>query len=533
MYSKKRPLFLAGVLLLGALLWMSGRMLVTAIYHGNAGDYLNKFITGQTIHTLNDYLAEYNRLFLYLATVSLLLLLAWFLMPRTLRRSLISLPADVVVALSRNLPAVIATCCLIFLSVITGTWLAWSGSGIYKDWLEDTFNASSAIYQERFRKRPLLGDADTWVHISKRKLQGLGVHVPELAQDGLTLVYGMQKAWLLDMDGTILHTWTVDYDNLESGRKLIPRTFPETFVYWHQARLFPNGDLLVLVDQYDKSPSGLAMMKIDRDSNVLWIYPHHVHHDFNLDEQGNIYVIDQEIRDREVDGLQLETPYLDDGLLILSADGEPLDRISLIEAFAGSDYEQFFNGNSSYRQGDYLHTNNVDLLDPGLFGARSGGLLLSFNGLSAIAVMDLDSRKIVWARAGYWHHQHDPDLLDNGNILLFDNIGAWHPEKNARVIEFDPDTYEIVWEYPGNTGDRFFSTYRGRQQLLANGNVLISEFESGRLIEVTRAGQLVWEYSCPFRSEINPNFVCNFVAGRRYDRGELDFEFNTHAQELQ
>jgi len=527
MRSKKYLIFLVAGILLGTLLWLSGHLLVTAIYQGRAGDYLNALVAGQTSHTLDEYLADYNRMFAYLAATVLLLLLTGILMPGSLRRSLLSLPGDLAAAAMRNLSTITAAVSLAFLSCVTGAWFAWSGSGIYKDWLEDTFNGASAIYQDMFKKRPLFGDADTWVRASKRKLQGLGTYDPELSQDGLTLVYGMQNAWLLDMDGTILHTWAVDYDTLKSDRKLIPRSYPETFVYWHQARLFPNGDLVVMIDQYDKTPSGLAMMKIDRDSNVLWVYPHHVHHDFNFDKQGNIYAIDQKIRNEAVDGLKLETPYLDDGLLILSPDGEPLDRISLIDAFAGTDYVQFFNGNSSYRQGDYLHTNNVDVLDPGLFGTKSGGLLLSFNGLSAIAVMDIDSRKIVWARAGYWHHQHDPDLLDNGNILLFDNIGAWHPDKNARVIEFNPKTYEIVWEYPGSTGDRLFSTYRGRVQKLANGNVLISEFESGRLIEVTREGKIVWEYSCPFRSEINPDYVCNFVGGRRYDRSELDFEFNT------
>lgn len=529
MRSNKQLLFLVSGTLLGGLLWLTGRLLVTAIYNGDAGDYLNQLITGQTSHPLAEYLAEYNRIFIYIAAAVLLLLLIRSLMPRSLRRALLSLPRDLAAAAMRNLSAVTAAVSLAFLSCVAGTWLAWSDSGIYKDWLEDTFNGASAIYEDTFKERPLFGDADTWVRASKRKLQGLGSYVPELAQDGLTLVYGMQNAWLLDMDGTILHTWAVDYDTLKSDRQLIPRSYPKTYVYWHQARLFPNGDLLVMIDQYDKTPCGLAMMKIDRNSNVLWVYPHHVHHDFNFDEQGNIYAIDQQIRDEKVDGLKLETPYLDDGLLKLSPDGEPLDRISLIDAFAGTDFVQFFNGNSSYRQGDYLHTNNVDILKPGLFGTRSAGLLLSFNGLSAIAVMDSGSKKIVWAKAGYWHHQHDPDLLDNGNLLLFDNIGAWTPDKGARVIEFNPDNYQIAWEYPGKTGDRLFSTYRGRVQKLANGNVLISEFESGRLIEVTREGRIVWEYSCPFRSEINPRFVCNFVGGRRYGRDELDFEFNRNS----
>ena len=516
---------IAGSLLI-ILSWLAGRLLVTLIYRGNAGDYLNQIIIGQSTNPLERYLSAFNFLYICLALVITALLLMYFLLPRSTWQLLATQPAEILSAARQNTTRIIAAISLTFLSAVAGVWIAWSESGIYKNWLEDTFNAASAIYQNTFRNRPLLGESDTWAHTHKRELQGLGTFLPELAQKGLTLVYGMQKAWLVDMDGVVQHTWAVDYDSLQTDKELIPRSYPETYIYWHQARLFPNGDLLVIIDQYDKSPNGLAMMKIDRDSKVLWIYPHHVHHDFIMDKQGNIYAIDQQVRNETVDGLNLELPYLDDGLLKLSPDGEKLDRISLIEAFSHSNYASFFNGNSSYNHGDYLHTNNVDILKPGLFGADSGGILLSFRELSAIAVMDIETSKITWARAGYWHNQHDPDLLENGNILLFDNSGAWHPEQYARVIEFNPESYEIVWEYPGDTGQRLFSTYRGRQQQLANGNILISEFESGRLLEVTRNGQTVWEYSCPFYSDFNPDYVCNFVGGRRYEHDSLNFSFN-------
>jgi hypothetical protein len=511
----KRPIYIAVALLSGLVAWLAGRLLVGAIYNGNAGEFLNAFITGQASHSLEEYLAHFNTLFVIIIAVAIALLLLRRVLTPGVRRALI-----------RGLPFIIGIASVAFIALIYGAWLAWSDSGLYKLWLEETFDATHAVYEDLFRHRPLYGEADTWVLKSKRKLQGLGTYSPEDAQDGVTLVYGMQSAWLVDMDGTILHSWSVDYDSIKTDKELIPRSYPVTYIYWHMARLLPNGDLVVMIDQYDKNPNGLAMMKIDRDSNVLWIHPHHVHHDFNFDEQGNIYAIDQRITDDKVKGLKLETPYLDDGLVVLTPDGEQIDRISLLEAFSGSDLAGFFNNYSSYRHGDYLHTNNVDILKPGLFGAASGGVLLSFNALGAIAVMDRESRKIVWARAGFWKHQHDPDLLANNNILLFNNLCDWRMDNDACVIEIDPQTYEIVWQYPDDPDTSLHSTYRGRQQALANGNVLISEFQNGRLLEVTRDGRTVWEYSCPFVAKDNPDYVCNFVGGRRYDRSSLNFEFN-------
>ena len=64
MRSNKQLLFLVSGTLLGGLLWLTGRLLVTAIYNGDAGGYLNQLITGQTSHPLAEYLAAYNRIIL-------------------------------------------------------------------------------------------------------------------------------------------------------------------------------------------------------------------------------------------------------------------------------------------------------------------------------------------------------------------------------------------------------------------------------------------------------------------------------------
>ncbi|MEM1368377.1 MAG: arylsulfotransferase family protein [Cyanobacteria bacterium P01_H01_bin.15] len=62
-------------------------------------------------------------------------------------------------------------------------------------------------------------------------------------------------------------------------------------------------------------------------------------------------------------------------------------------------------------------------------------------------------------------------------------------------MEFDPRSQEIVWEYTGTAERPFYSQFRGRQQPLPNGNVLITESTGGRMLEVTREGEIVWEYA--------------------------------------
>jgi len=129
------------------------------------------------------------------------------------------------------------------------------------------------------------------------------------------------------------------------------------------------------------------------------------------------------------------------------------------------------------------------------------------------------------------HHVHMiPDGLPGaGNILLFDNGGAagyGAPDASSpyggnikrrhfsRILEFDPVTLDLVWEYSGavktphgeNTlfADRFFSMFISSAQRLPNGNTLITEGSSGRIFEVTPDKEIVWEFVNPLSDASRP-----------------------------
>lgn len=86
-------LLLAG-LLCAALLWLAGRELITAIYHGRAGALLNSLISGQAAHGLDRYLADFNRFYAAACAAVLLPLLACSLLPRRIRDRLARLPRE-------------------------------------------------------------------------------------------------------------------------------------------------------------------------------------------------------------------------------------------------------------------------------------------------------------------------------------------------------------------------------------------------------------------------------------------------------
>jgi outer membrane protein assembly factor BamB len=106
----------------------------------------------------------------------------------------------------------------------------------------------------------------------------------------------------------------------------------------------------------------------------------------------------------------------------------------------------------------------------------------------------------VWAAKGYWTGQHDPHILEDGNILLFDNRGNFRkPEGRSRAIEFNPETMQVVWQYAGTMESPLDSDIRSYTQRLQNGNTLITESNGGRILEVTADQEIVWEYTNPVR----------------------------------
>lgn len=147
--------------------------------------------------------------------------------------------------------------------------------------------------------------------------------------------------------------------------------------------------------------------------------------------------------------------------------------------------------------------------------------------LNAIAVVDLDQTSLKWATRSSWIAQHDPDLLENGHILLFDNLGNFEfPEGRSRVIEYDPKDNRIAWSYEGSADHPLDSDIRSSQQRLENGNTLITESSGGRLLEVAPDGSRVWEFINPVRGGEDGTMIPILCSGERIvPERDLDPDF--------
>lgn len=432
--------------------------------------------------------------------------------------------------------AVLAAAGLLFLAFVAGAWTAWRDVFPYRDHLRSAFIGAKALQSrirtDRSRPKP---------RRSRKKVaarpSGVTFHDPARATPGLTLVLSGQNARLIDLDGTVRHAWQMEYEQVRGPGALIDAPADVSWLYWRPARVLPDGDLLAVVHLRHQTPEGLGLARLDRDSRVKWFFHGHVHHDLDVAPDGRIFILGQGLREKPPRGLErLRGPLVDERLFILSPEGALLEDIPLLEAFADSPYRTLAvrtAGERRYDKGDYLHSNSCEIADAGDAArfdfVREGQVLLSLREMSALAVLDPVSRRITWARLGPWFQQHDPDFLDNGNLLVFDNQGDWDRKGTTRVIEVDPRTNGIVWQYPprGAPPEALWSVMRGEAQRFANGNTLINEQANGRIIEVTPAGEIVWEYlaaTAPDPDDDDP--VVRTMYTERFPPGTLDFPMN-------
>jgi Arylsulfotransferase (ASST) len=160
-------------------------------------------------------------------------------------------------------------------------------------------------------------------------------------------------------------------------------------------------------------------------------------------------------------------------------------------------------------------------------------ILVGSRNANFVAIIDKKSGKIVWRLGPDYPYeepgprklprpvdqisgQHDPQIIPKGlpgagNLLLLDDQGeagyppvplGFGPESGSRVLEIDPATKQIVWEYAAadsnQPGWTFNTSFIGAARRLPNGNTFIDEGMTGRFFQVTPAGEIVWEYVSPY-----------------------------------
>lgn len=350
--------------------------------------------------------------------------------------------------------------------------------------------------------------------------EGVVQYKPEKTLAGYNLYVSghAPAAYLIDMKGNVVHRWKLPWSKAfpttrpgQASVKVTGRTAKSHSRFWRAARLLKGGKLLAIFE-------GKGLVKIDRHSNLIWKKKLGVHHDVWVSEdQSRYYVLTREKTRVSPGGILI----YDDLIVVLNQHGDVLKRVSLFSALKNSQYSHLLR--NAPIPGDIFHTNDIDVLTdvpddfPG--SAENGDALVSVRNMSFVGIVDLENETFEWVLEGMTERQHDPDLLGGGNLLIFDNRNR---RVFSRVIEYEPATSEIVWDYTGNRENGFFTDCCGTNQRLQNGNTLITETGNGRAFELTPGKEIVWEFRTPHTAGSDNQYIAQLFEMKRLPPGVVE-----------
>jgi hypothetical protein len=350
---------------------------------------------------------------------------------------------------------------------------------------------------------------------------GVTIHDAARAFAGLNLYVSGHRpeAILMDMDGRVLHRWECTFERAfpDYPKDKLAHERAHWRTYFRRCHLFPNGDLLAIFE-------GHGLIKLDKDSNVLWAFGGGAHHDLDVQDDGTILVLTRTAH--VLPEVNPKQPVLEDFVSTLDADGNETSRRSVLECFTSSDDPVARASLERMKPaGDLLHTNTIERLQgaagplaAALPAFRAGNLLISCLKTDTIAVIDPEAGKVAWAQTGPFVAQHQPTVLEDGRVLLLDNRGGRGKWGASRVLELDPATGEFAWTFEGTRAHPFETWTCGAAQRLSNGNTLVTESDNGRAFEVTRDGAVVWEFLSPHVAGPNDENVATLFEVLRLPR---------------
>jgi hypothetical protein len=401
---------------------------------------------------------------------------------------------------------------------------------------------------------------------------GTTIYYPEKCWNGYTLFQATLHqaksagAILIDMNGNVVNQWQ-GFDGFPNkmlpGGYIMGSTGARNFKYGYQ-------DMLDLV-QVDWD--GNIVWKFDRYERIkdprrkpMWMARQH--HDYQregnpvgyftpgmtpLVDRGNTLILCHK---------NLTNPRISDKLLVddtvieVTWDGKVIWEWICSEHFDEMGFNEEAKNTMARNPGmkpagggvgDWMHMNSMSALGPNRWfdggdeRFKPDNIIWDGRQTNIIAITDRKTGKIVWQLGPDFtatpalrnigqiigqHHAHliPRGLPGEGNILIFDNggyagYGAPNPgaptgidnarRDYSRVLELDPTTLDIVWQYPPRREgfmnpafSTFYSSFVSSAQRLPSGNTLITEGQDGRIFEITAEHELVWEYLSPYTNRM-------------------------------
>ena len=274
---------------------------------------------------------------------------------------------------------------------------------------------------------------------------------------------GNKTIRLIDTAGNDVKTWTSDYRTsggcyLSQNKTLIrlgstPEASTGTFS--------GGGAVGGVIEELDDNSNVIWSIRRDSDTSTF-------HHDFKEIDEDTIIALSWELV--EYDGNE----YWNENILLIDKTSN-----SIVWEWDAINDGVFIPDEND--KTDFLHFNSIDYKD--------GTILVSSRTQNKLYLIDKESKQIsaTLSANGTLSGQHDATLLENGNVLVFNNDAG---NNKSEVIEITRSD-EPVWQYSND----FYSDHISGAYRLESGNTIICSGLEARFIEVTETGDEVWDFT--------------------------------------
>ena len=396
--------------------------------------------------------------------------------------------------------------------------------------LKQGFHDLEVLFREIRQKRPVM--------LAPKYYQekGVVIHNARKVFHGLTLLQGTlpggTQLRLIDMDGNEVRRWPVDFFSLwPDPQHLLDQKIPKTSFNYHTQGVELLEDGSVIFNVGDKGTA-----KLDKCGNLMWTIDRMTHHSVTRTDDGGFWIPAHRniaeipaqhlfrgvTRESLTRGAASKFHEYENLILRVDANGNVLREFSILKSLIEGGFESVLHDVTMIRKTDPTHINDVEVVTQALADKLSnvsvGDILVSIRQAHMLVIMDQHSGKIKWNARGGWVLQHDPDITVEGNIVVFNNgrpeFSFGRPSgSNLMILEPKNNARTVI--YPREGMPPFYSDILGEQQQLDNGNFLITESRRGRVFEITKQGDVVWDYILPY-DESHASLI---AISRRFPKG--------------
>ncbi|MDB5130961.1 MAG: hypothetical protein JWR02_710 [Mucilaginibacter sp.] len=293
-------------------------------------------------------------------------------------------------------------------------------------------------------------------------------------------------------DQKIIYEWTPNFDEIKKSlndkNKFWETTDKHTIFLLHPL-LSPDGSITF--------HAGNPLIKINKESKLVWVIDGIFHHSLEFDSDGNVWSPAVIKPSKFLPNFLVN--YKDDAIAKISSSGKLLFEKSIAEILVQNGYRGLLLGVGFY-ENDALHLNDIQ---PALNSTqywRRGDLLISLRHKSTVFLYRPSADKILWLKTGPWLNQHDVDFVDSNRIGVFGN-NMVRMDLEERLI--DGHNEEYVYNFKTDKTETPYTEFlkkagvstlsEGRSDILPNGDLFIEETNKNRLLRGSEKN-IIWQY---------------------------------------